>query len=371
MSLGTSNLRMACRYKAASYAGSPALGRLSFDGRSRRRAAFTLVELLVVIAIIGILVALLLPAVQAARESARRTQCTNHLKQMGLALHNYQSAHLTLPSAYVAFGNYGQIASLPADDWDAVTWDAAPGWGWGALISPYLEQASLDLDYRLPVWHSVHLDRVAAKLPVFLCPSASGGDEAFVVVDDSGSPLLKNGQPIRLGRSHYAASHGQIEVWGQESGPAGSLGGDVTKAADGPFYRNSRVRLADIIDGLSNTILLGEHSSRLSSKSWSGAPPGAFVHPRILTPDNSTESAATLLLVHSGPSPGEIDMFGNPIIHPPNYPTLHVGQMYAEHHGGGNVLLGDGSVRFIAETIFRPTFAAMSSIAKGEVVGEY
>lgn len=77
------------------------------------------------------------------------------------------------------------------------------------------------------------------------------------------------------------------------------------------------------------------------------------------------------MLVHSGPSPGEVDMFGNPIIHPPNYPTLHVGQMYAEHPGGGNVLLADGAVRFIAETILRPTFAAMSSIAKGKVVGDY
>lgn len=151
------------------------------------------------------------------------------------------------------------------------------------------------------------------------------------------------------------------------SGPAGGFGGNVARIADGPFYRNSRVRIADVVDGLSNTVFIGEHTSKLSDKTWVGVVPGAVVHPKISSPDNGAESAATLLLAHSGPAQGEVDLLGNPIIHPPNYPTLHVGQMQAEHVGGANVLMGDGSVRFVAETIYRPTFAAMSSINEGEV----
>src|SRR5690606_3459494 len=107
------------------------------------RSGFTLIELLVVIAIIAVLIALLLPAVQQAREAARRSQCRNNLKQLGLAIHNYESSHRAIPPGYVAFADYPNIASLPADDHDPQTWDAAPGWGWGALLLPYIEQAGL------------------------------------------------------------------------------------------------------------------------------------------------------------------------------------------------------------------------------------
>jgi hypothetical protein len=141
--------------------------------------------------------------------------------------------------------------------------------------------------------------------------------------------------------------------------------------ADGPFFRNSSTRFAHVSDGLSTTVFLGEHSSLLSDKSWVGVVPGAAVIPRINTPDNATESAATLALAHSGPASGEADAFGNPIIHPPNFPMLHVGQMYSEHDGGAHILLGDGAVRFMSQFIHRPTFAAMSSIREGEVVGEF
>lgn len=144
----------------------------------------------------------------------------------------------------------------------------------------------------------------------------------------------------------------------------------MSQIADGPFYRNSKTRFRDVTDGLSQTVFLGEHTSALSDKAWAGIVPGAIVHPKILSPENGPETSATLLLVHVGPAEGETDALGNPIIHPPNFPTLHVGQMQAEHPAGANVLLGDGSVRFIAETIHRETFSAMSSISKGEVIGE-
>lgn len=339
------------------------------NGRSspRSRRAFTLVELLVVIAIIGVLMALLLPAVQQAREAARRMQCTNHLKQLGLALHNYHDTLGTMPAGYVS-----SPTQLAADaHFDSTTSDASPGWGWAAQLLPYLEQSALadQLDSRLPVWHADYRSLVAARLPLYLCPSASGGDEAFDVVDFSSNPLPLG--PLRLGRSHYVASHGQEECWGDCSAETGPFGGDVSRIADGPFYRNSRTRIADVVDGLSNTVFLGEHTSSLSDKSWAGVVPGAAVHPKVQSPDNGVESAATLVLVHSGPAQGETDALGNPIIHPPNFPTLHVGQMQSDHPGGANVMLGDGSVRFVPETVNREIFSAMSSIAKGEVTGAF
>ncbi len=182
---------------------------------------------------------------------------------------------------------------------------------------------------------------------------------------------MKGGGTLRLGRSHYAASHGQESVWGDMSGPSGPFNGNVSLLADGPFYRNSRVRFRDITDGLSNTVFLGEHSSRLSDKTWAAAIPGAFSHPRILSPDNAPESAATLVVVHSGPAAGEVDVFGNPIIHPPNFPTLHVCQMFSEHPGGAHVALGDNKVHFVNENCDRHTFAALTSISEGEVTGAY
>jgi len=331
-------------------------------------SGFTLVELLVVIAIIGVLIALLLPAVQAARESARRIQCTNHLKQIGLAMHNYESSQGKLPPGYVS----DSTVTPPPPNRDPVTWDASPGWAWGTFLLPHLEQANISLQVHLeePLWALDHAPLVNVKIPTFLCPSATGGSDPFFLKNESGERLTIDGQQVEVGRSHYVVSHGQEECWAECSGPDGGFDGDVSRIADGPFYRNSEVKMADITDGLSNTVFAGEHTSWLSDKTWVGVVPGAFVSPKVQSPDNATETAATLVLAHSGPAAGETDQFGNPIIHPPNFPTIHVGQMQAEHPGGANVLLGDGSVRFIAEDVSLQLYAAMSSIAEGEVLSE-
>ncbi len=351
------------------------------------RRGFTLIELLVVIAIIALLVALLLPAVQQAREAARRSQCKNNLKQITLALHNYHDAHSSFPAGYFSFGTSDGNGPAWANI-DSNTWDAAPGWGWGASLLPYLEQSSIadQIDSRLPIWHPQHAGVIAAKLSVFLCPSSSGGDDAFTVQDATANPLLIAGNQIRVGRSHYVASHGQESCWGEcGATPANivfsdiytfttksvTVNGDVSKVADGPFYRNSHTKFRDVTDGLSNTIFLGEHSSKLSDKTWVGVVPGAFTHPRFSSPENNPDAAATLTLVHIGPSGGELDITGFPIIHPVNFPTFHVGQMYAEHPGGGHIALGDGSVRFVSENVDLITFAELASLGEGEVVGEY
>ena len=156
---------------------------------------------MVVIAIIGLLVGLLLPAVQAARESARRMQSQNNLKQMGLAIHNYESALRTFPSCYVS--NVGSPASSPA------TLDAPP------------------------------------------CRSLA-----------------------RFGKSHYVANNDQDEPWGYQPPLA-----DWRIVASGPFYRNSRVRVADVTDGLSSTVFIGEHTT-ISDKTWVGVVPGSYSCPK-------------------------------------------------------------------------------------------
>lgn len=360
---------------------------MNLSRQQLKTRGFTLIELLVVIAIIATLIALLLPAVQQAREAARRSQCKNNLKQLGIALHNYHDTHSSFPAGYYSYGTSN--GSGPA--WAAIdpaTWDAAPGWTWGTMLLPYMDQAPLynALNLNLPCWDLVNLSAAQTKLPVFLCPSSSGGDEPFLVQDASGSPLLKGGSQLRFGRSHYVASHGQESCWGEcGSSTTGevftniytkttktvTINGDASKVADGPFFRNSRTRMRDVTDGTSNTIFLGEHSSKLSDKTWVGVVPGAFTHPQFTSPENGPDAAATLALIHAGPSGGELDITGFPIIHSVNFPTYHVGQMYSEHTGGGHVCMGDGSVRFVSENIDLLLWAELSSINEGEVIGEF
>lgn len=312
-----------------------------------RRDGFTLVELLVVISIIGLLVGLLLPAVQSAREAARKTQSQNNLKQIGLALLNYESALRTFPSGYV---------STPGGpNMDPVSLDAAPGWSWGALLLPYMEQSALhsQLDMSLACWHPKNALAAKSRVSAFLNPGAVNYDGDTIVTDDSNRVLA------RFGRSHYVGNCGQDEPWGYDPPVQ-----DWRHLASGPLYRNSRVRIADISDGLSNTVFVGEHTS-ISDKTWVGVVPGSFSCPKDphRFPFTECDHGATYVLCHSGPAADEPG-----IIHSPSFPTCHVCQMYAPWSGGGGyVLLGDGGVRYIATTVNLDTWAAMCSCAKGEV----
>ncbi len=350
----------------------------------RRRQGFTLVELLVVITIIGVLVGLLLPAVQAAREAARRMSCSNHLRQIGLSTQNYHAAFNQFPAGYQSFPTRDGSAP-PWVQMDATTWDAGSGWGWAAALLLFAEGNAVIDNLRLdrPIWDPVNQNTISATLPMYLCPSSTGGDEPFIVRNASGQPLTIDGQTLRLGRSHYVANHGQESCWG-ECGSAATgevftniytsttkivaIDGDAGRVADGPFYRNSKTRFRDVLDGTSNTIFFGEHSSALSEKTWVGVVPGAFTHPRLQSPENGPDAAATLTLVHAGPSGGELDITGIPIIHPINFPTYHVGQMFSEHPGGGNVVLGDGSVRFVSNFVDLLLWAELSSMDEGEMI---
>ena len=306
-----------------------------------RKRGFTLIELLVVIAIIGILVSLLLPAVQQAREAARRTQCKNNLKQLGLALHNYHDVHNAFPAGYYSWPTTNGTA--PAGmQLDPTTWDAGPGWGWTFSLLPFLEQAPMarTINPARPIWDPAYADLIRTQIPNLICPTSSGPSGAFQVEDANGDPLQIDGRTITVGRSHYVASHGQESCWGEcGSSTEGivfsniytgatrtvSINGQAAHIADGPFFRNSATTISDVIDGLTQTIFLGEHSSALSDKTWVGVIPGAFTHPEFSSPENGPDAAATLTLVHSGPSGGELDITGLPIIHPVNFPTYHDG----------------------------------------------
>ena len=351
----------------------------SLSIRLRSRSAFTLVELLVVIAIIGILIGMLLPAVQSVREAARRVSCANNMRQLGLAMQNYESTFGHFPPGFSSMPSRDGTAATGVHI-DPVTWNAAPGWGWGAHLLPFVEGNNIhaQIDFDIPIWAAEHRAIIQTQLPMFLCPSSSGDDQPFTVVDEAEAPYSPDGNaPIVLGRSNYVASHGQESAWGSFtdiysfSTQEISINGDVSRVADGPFYRNSKTKMSEVRDGTTNSIFLGEHSSRLSDKTWVGVVPGATVHPKFSSPENGPDGAATLVLYHMGPSGGELDITGFPIIHPVNFPTFHVGQMFAEHPGGGNVCMGDGSIQFISESVSLLTWAELSSINEGEVVGDW
>lgn len=312
---------------------------------SCRPRGFALVELLVVIAIIASLIGVLLPAVQSARESARKTGCSMSLRQLGHAILAFETAKRRLPAGYVS-----EASRLPRD---ASTDDRPPGTGWGLLIAPYLEETVLASRYDptvgLGIADPANQAVVSTSLPAFRCPSDAGPTTPFQVRNEDGTV---HSSGAVLGRSSYVGNAGQDEPWAE---PLDSWEG----RASGPLYRNSWLKVSQITDGMSKTVFLGEHSSRLSDKAWAGTVPGAVSYPSeafIAAVGTEPDGAATLVLVHSGPAAGEAD-----VIHPPNDPMCHVCQMFSDHPGGCHTALGDGAVRFISELINQDAGAALSS----------
>jgi prepilin-type N-terminal cleavage/methylation domain-containing protein len=314
----------------------------------RWRTGFTLVELLVVIAIIGILVAMLLPAVQSAREAARRMQCSNNLKQLALALHNYETAHRTLPYAASHWG-YG---------------------GWVKMTLPQIEQSVIaDKWDNTKLYHtSPNLELCRIAIPTHLCPS------------DQHTRSSWGGAAYEMANFNYAVNLGNTSVY-----RVSPLNGVTFKGA--PFHYEeavvSNVRtfsLGDLRDGTTNTLLLAEvrqASSALAADSthkdlrgliWYGHQTGITTHeaPNTLVPD----------YVQNGwcPKPTEAAAMGMPCATESGQATGATPKNLAarsQHTGGVLVALGDGGVRFISNSIDLTTWRRLGSSQDGEIVGEF
>lgn len=316
------------------------------------RKAFTLVELLVVIAIIGVLIALLLPAVQQAREAARRSQCRNNLKQMGLALHNYHDVYGSLPSA-----------AIRAPYTTSSGWFGKPGWGWGSLILPFLEQdslhAALGVSYnRLENYASIpnFVPLSQTPLSVYRCPSSP--------MPDVNGKFKKNSFPDTdvPASSNYKGVFGSFNEGATTGGPSDCpnswFRGYCFRAETGLFGAGSNVKFRDITDGTSNTLAVGEVTygdlgdgvDRMAAV-WIGMYSGSGYSGNDSVVRVLSESLANTTARRINGT------FRN---------------SFSSHHpGGAQFLFGDGSVHFLPETIDGPTSANLADRADGNVVGEY
>jgi prepilin-type processing-associated H-X9-DG protein len=271
-----------------------------------------LIELLVVVAIIGILVGLLLPAMQQVRATAQRTECTNNLKQVGLALQNYHAVRQCLPPAYRAAAPYTDGST-----------DTAPGWGWATFILPYLEQDGLyqQIDLTMPVQN---VSAIQTRVKTYVCPADILPEAPFTVPDAFGTTLCLSAP------SSYAACCGNDTS--ETTDPAGN----------GVFYRNSLTRLTDIKDGTSTTILVGEKSWSIANGIWAGAVPGGVIvrgKYNLCQPVVAGASfpAATLVLSHAHLNNARNDPDG----------SAGMDDFGSRHAGGSNFVFADGSVHFL------------------------
>ncbi|NLS93810.1 MAG: DUF1559 domain-containing protein [Planctomycetaceae bacterium] len=323
-------------------------------------SAFTLVELLVVIAIIGILIALLLPAVQAAREAARRSQCTNNLKQLSLSLHNYHDINKAFPagvSAYTQGGNVPGFASLRQS--------------WITRLLPFLEQSAIEIDYVTPgtTWTGANVGDAAAEvmLSVVLCPS------------DKGSPVNSTKAP-----TNYVACTGDDQRFVRATSGT-SWDGRLQRLHQGVLRTSSWVKISELKDGTSNTMAISE--CKLGGPAGDG-------------PLISNEGAGGLLACLGGTPTMNVDneyprgwswfaakyahSWGFTALIPPNdkvtamtgYDCIgeqagsEVGLGARSHHPGGvNAGMADGSVRFVSETIDLVAWQAAATIAGKESKG--
>ncbi len=299
---------------------------------SKCRAGFTLIELLVIVAIIAVLIGLLLPAVQKIREAANRIRCLSHLKQLGLAIHAYHDVHRVLP---------------PGQGPRGCCWGT-----WQVAVLPFVEQSGLAklYDRNLRYSDAANVQNVTSKrLAVFTCPS-----------DQASTPWMG------MTAHNYAVNYGNtgLEVRGENFAQLESLHGVVFQGA--PFTTGMGLRLTDLRDGTSTTLLAAEvvqgQAQDLRGLTWWGEAAGfeTYVGPNSSQPD---VLQYTIWCNNASPNP--------PCAAPPTMtaPIMHASR--SRHPGGVQVVLCDGSAKFVANGINISTWRALSTTWGGEVVGDY
>ena len=327
-----------------------------------RRRGFTLVELLVVIAIIGILVGLLLPAVQAAREAARRKQCQNNLKQIGLALHSFENVYQYFPNAYVYLSQNDPAVSNPTV--------ARYGQSAFVLILPYLENAalfgSIQQTNNTSFFNPANLPppggtntAYSTPLPGFLCPSVPGDattdyTKALAASFNNFGLTINYPDGMIFGRTDYAPDAGT---------ELGAMGISITAAASiitqPPAFPT---RFSDIIDGSSNTIMVVEDAAR---------PPFYGNHGRINDGPNPQGGGAWADPLNYIATNGSVADGSGFVPGPCAVNCSNDSEIFSFHPGGSNVLFGDGGVRFISDNLNLQQVAALLSKAGGEVTPNY
>jgi prepilin-type N-terminal cleavage/methylation domain-containing protein/prepilin-type processing-associated H-X9-DG protein len=286
---------------------------------------FTLIELLVVIAIIAVLISLLLPAVQAAREAARRVQCVNNLMNLGVALQNYESSYELLPPGVI--NDTGPIQSAPQG------YHAS----WMRQLLPFVEQRTIArrFDDRVGVYAAENHTVRGMVISVFLCPSDAGGRTGG----------------NRVAMNSYAACHNDVEA---------SI--DVTNT--GVFYLNSHLRSEDIADGTANTLYLGEKQLADAALGWASGTRDTLRNTG--TPPNKTAALAGFFPGDTDPDAGvpsdEAAATGG------NRNLGFVGGFGSNHPGGANFAFGDGSVRFLKNAINPKVYGYLGNRADAELV---
>ncbi len=343
--------------------------------RLTTKRGFTLIELLVVIAIIAILIALLLPAVQQAREAARRSTCKNNMKQIGLALHNYNETHGVLPPGAI---NAGSSNNIPGQT------IALNHTGWVMLL-PFMDQAPLYNKWNFNIasngameytftsvgggWPNANTPLLETILPALLCPS----DEGQTKENYSGVQYTAN----NAGRTNYlfcAGGHGN--GW-----PGGALYSAYRESASnlpngmtgiqyqGMFGFNGAAKFKAVTDGLSNSIAITEGSifgkcNDAYSPIWGGyRRHGTFAvnHPNIDANHINNKRYHINGPVHVTGMTGSST----------SNPCTYVNGASSVHEGGCHVLLGDGAVRFLSENMDHSLYALLTRIHDGQVTGEF
>ncbi|HAV32885.1 MAG TPA: prepilin-type cleavage/methylation domain-containing protein [Planctomycetaceae bacterium] len=329
---------------------------------TKSQRGFTLIELLVVIAIIAILVALLLPAVQQAREAARRTQCKNNLKQLALAVHNYHDVANMFPPGYIFAPPNLVVRS-------AFT-----------LLLPYIEQTNLynSIDSSVPMMMgptgyntTIQAQNVAAAatvIPAFLCPSSVGPttDDYMYPANAFAAGVPPMNMTWKGGRTDYGGTTGIRGVYGNLA-YNNNQGGDRDGCLTAAGLNGSTSRMRDVTDGTSNTLMFGERTGgvRLYYKSTP-----ATNLPAVLGVTNGGSWSDALAFEHwlQGSLYDGTGLGGGPCAMCTN---IRGNGFHSFHTGGCQFALVDGSVRFISENVAASVFASTVTKKKGEIVGEF